>query len=286
MDTVTMNRRSMLRTVSFSALAVAAVPGVVPGLLFASEGRRIERIGVQLYTVRDLLAADPPGTLDAVAGMGYVEVETAGYAGLTPQAFAVTLKNAGLDAPSAHVPLTDIESAPERLLEAAAIVGHRYLVVPWLDPALRVSTDSYAQVAEVLNGFGEACAGQGIQLAYHNHDFEFAPFDDVVPYDLLLERCDPNLVKFELDLFWAAKAGADAAAYFRAWPGRFPLCHVKDMTAAGEMVAVGDGRIDFAALFDAGATGGLKHYFVEHDNPEEPLASIRRSFESVQAIRF
>jgi sugar phosphate isomerase/epimerase len=141
-------------------------------------------------------------------------------------------------------------------------------------------------VAEVLNGFGEACAAQGIRLAYHNHDFEFAPIGGVVPYDVLLERCDADLVKFEMDLFWAAKAGADTPAYFRAWPGRFPMCHVKDMTAAGEMVAVGDGRIDFAALFDAGATGGLEHYFVEHDNPEDPLASIRRSFESVEGIRF
>jgi len=282
MDTVTMNRRSLLGTFGLSALAVSALPG----LLLAAGSRRVERIGVQLYTVRDLLAADPPGTLEAVAKMGYVEVETAGYAGLTPQEFVELLKNAGLNAPSAHVPLTDIESAPERLLEAAASVGHRYLVVPWLDPALRGSTDGYARVADLMNGFGEACAGQGIQLGYHNHDFEFAPIDGVVPYDVLLERCDADLVKFEMDLFWAAKAGADTPAYFRAWPGRFPMCHVKDMTAAGEMVAVGDGRIDFAALFDAGATGGLEHYFVEHDNPEDPLASIRRSFESVEGIRF
>jgi sugar phosphate isomerase/epimerase len=282
MDTTMMNRRSMLRTAGYSALALSALPG----LLLAGGERRVERIGVQLYTVRDLLDADPAGTLDAVAGMGYVEVETAGYAGLTPADFAAALKNAGLAAPSAHIPLTDIESAPERLLEAAAIVGHRYLVVPWLAPELRESTDGYARVADVLNGFGATCAEHGIQLAYHNHDFEFAPIDGVVPYDLLLERCDAKLVKFEMDLFWAAKAGVDTAAYFRAWPGRFPLCHVKDMTENGDMVAVGDGRIDFAALFDAGAAGGLEHYFVEHDQPEDALASIRRSFETVEAIHF
>jgi len=282
MDTITMNRRNMLRTVGLSALAVSALPS----LLSAAGGRRVERIGVQLYTVRDVLAADPPGTLDAVASMGYVEVETAGYAGLTPQEFAAALRNAGLNAPSAHIPLTDVEAAPDRLLEAAAAVGHRYLVVPWLDPALRGSIDDYARVAEALNTFGEACADQGIQLGYHNHDFEFAPIDGVVPYDVLLERCDRNLVQFEMDLFWAAKAGADTVGYFHAWPGRFPMCHVKDMTAAGEMVAVGDGEIDFGALFDAGATGGLRHYFVEHDNPEDSLTSIRRSFEAVEAIRF
>ena len=282
MNDLRMNRRSLLRTVSYSALAVSGLPGIS----FAAGERRVERVGVQLYTVRDLMAADPAGTLDAVAGMGYVEVETAGYAGLTPADFAAALKNAGLAAPSAHIPLTDVESAPERLLEAAAVVGHRYLVVPWLAPELRETTDGYARVADVLNGFGATCAEQGIQLAYHNHDFEFAPIDGVVPYDLLLERCDAKLVKFEMDLFWAVKAGVDSAAYFHAWPGRFPMCHVKDMTEDGDMVAVGDGRIDFATLFDAGATGGLQHYFVEHDNPEEPLASIRRSFAAVEAIRF
>jgi sugar phosphate isomerase/epimerase len=282
MKTFAMSRRGLLQTIGFSALATSTLPG----LLLAGEGRRVDRIGLQLYTVRDLLAADPPGTLDAVAGLGYVEVETAGYAGLTPQEFSAALGNAGLAAPAAHVPLADIESAPDRLLEAAGIVGHRYLVVPWLDPARRATTESYVQVADVLNGFGEACAAQDVQLAYHNHDFEFEPIGGVVPFDLLLERCDANRVKFEMDLFWAAKAGADAAAYFRAWPGRFPLCHVKDMTAAGEMVAVGAGEIDFAALFDAGVAGGLEHYFVEHDNPADPLASVRRSFGAVEAIRF
>lgn len=282
MNTFTMNRRRMLGTLGLSTLAAS----IAPGLLLAGGQRRIERVGVQLYTVRDLMTEDPAGTLGAVAGMGYVEVETAGYAGLTPADFAAALKNAGLTAPSAHIPLTDVESAPERLLEAAAVVGHRYLVVPWLAPELRESTDSYARVADVLNGFGAACADHGIQLAYHNHDFEFVPIGGVVPYDLLLERCDPELVQFEMDLFWAVKAGVDSAAYFRAHPGRFPMCHVKDMTEGGEMVAVGDGRIDFAALFEAGVTGGLQHYFVEHDNPEDALVSIRRSFAAVEAIRF
>jgi len=184
------------------------------------------------------------------------------------------------------VPLTAVESEPDSLIGAAATLGHEYLVVPWLSEEQRDSLDKYRYLADMLNTFGEQCAAAGLQLAYHNHDFEFVPMDGVVPYDLLLERCDVNLVKFELDLFWATKAKADPVAYFDAWPGRFPLCHVKDMTAGGDMVAVGDGVIDFAALFRAGETGGLKHYFVEHDNPADALESIRISFAAVQAIRF
>jgi sugar phosphate isomerase/epimerase len=248
--------------------------------------RRIERVGLQLYTVRELLGKDVPGTLAAIAEAGYAEVETAGYAGMPAAAFAGVLNDAGLAAPSAHVPLDDIESRPEGLIEDAHVLGHRFLVLPWLSGDLRASLDSYRRVADTLNRFGEQCAAADIRVAYHNHDFEFAPLDGTVPYDLLIERCDPGLVGFELDLFWAARAGADAEAYFRASPGRFPLCHVKDMAANGDMVDVGDGTLDFAALFRAGETGGLEHYFVEHDNPSDPLGSIRRSIAAVRRIRY
>ncbi|MDJ0654597.1 MAG: sugar phosphate isomerase/epimerase [Xanthomonadales bacterium] len=255
------------------------------GCAVASE-RRVERIGVQLYTVRDLLSADVPGTLAAVAAAGYVEVETAGYADLSPAAFKQELAQAGLSAPSAHVPLDQIESSPQQLIEAAEQVGHRYLVLPWLTPQQRATFDIYPRIADVMNEFGASCQEAGIQLAYHNHDFEFVPMDGKVPFDFLLERCDRELVKFELDLYWAAKAGVDAVALFQASPGRYPLCHVKDMSADGAIVPVGDGTIDFASQFTAGVTGGLRHYFVEHDNPADPMASIRRSIGTVRKLRF
>jgi sugar phosphate isomerase/epimerase len=275
-----MTRREWL---AWSGAFVAA--GAV-GSLRASEGQKVARIGVQLYTLRSLMSTDVPGTLAAVAEAGFAEVETAGLAGLTPTRFGAALKDAGLQAPSAHVPLDAIESNPDELLELAEVLGHDYLVLPWLTEQQRSSLDQFRHIADVLNAFGEQCAGAGVQLAYHNHDFEFVAIDGRQPFDLLLERCDPELVKFEMDLFWAATAGVDASAYFRASPGRYPLCHVKDRTAAGEMVAVGDGDIDFVDHFRAGVTGGLQHYFVEHDNPADPLASISRSIATVRSIRF
>ena len=97
--------------------------------------------------------------------------------------------------------------------------------------------------------------------------------------DLLLNETDPALVEIELDLYWITYAGADPLAYFEQYPGRFPLCHVKDMTAGREMVAVGEGSIDFAQLFAHGDQAGLRHYIVEHDNPDAPLESIRTSYQ-------
>ena len=273
-----MDRRTLLGWIG-TAMGAALL---APQRTLASGERLVERIGLQLYTVREPLTKDVPGTLAAIAQAGYTEVETAGLAGLAPAQFAAELKKAGLSAPSAHVPLQMIEQQPSQLLELAAALGHRYLVLP--NPQQRATLADYQHVADVLNGFGAACAKQGIQLAYHNHDWEFAPIEGKVPYEVLLERCDKALVKFELDLYWATKAGADPAALLRAAPERFPLCHVKDMKPGGEMAAVGDGAIDFGALFAAGT--GLRHWFVEHDNPSDPLESIRRSAQTVRGIRF
>lgn len=271
-----MDRR---RTVAlFGSVAVLGLAGRSQG----SAARSVERVGLQLYTVRKLLARDVSGTLAAVAAAGYAEVETAGYANLPPAKFAAALKSAGLEAPSAHLRLQDLD-APGAL-ESAALLGHRHLVIPVPDFRASGSIEDYRALADRLNAAGARCAGAGIQLAYHNHDFEFAARDGVRPFDVLLARCDPGLVKFELDLYWATKAGADPAALLRSAPQRFPLCHVKDMRPGGGMATVGDGTIDFPALFAAGT--GLRHFFVEHDDPADPLDCIRRGIAAVKALRY
>ncbi len=112
---------------------------------------------------------------------------------------------------------------------------------------------------------GESCREAGLRFGYHNHDFEFETIDGQIPFDVLLDETDPGLVDFELDLFWITKGGEDPLRYFERYPGRFTLCHVKDMAAGGEMVDVGAGGIDFAAIFARAEQAGLKHFFVEHD---------------------
>ncbi len=274
---MTLPRRSLLQL-----LGAAGATLLAPGL-HAGSDRRVERVGLQLYTVRSLMAEGVAATLDAVAAAGYVEVETAGTGDLDAPGFARAVRDAGLTAPAAHVPLELMREQPDELLSAAEIIGYRFLVAPWLAPELR-TVSGYGQAIDTLNVFGERCARAGVQLCYHNHDFEFQPLGGELPFDRMLRECDRELVRFELDLFWAAHAGVDAGAYLRADPARFPLCHVKDRNAAGEMVDVGEGSIDFPALFAAGT--GFEHYFVEHDRPADPLASVRRSIEALRKMRF
>ncbi len=243
----------------------------------------MQRIGVQLYTVREEMARDAAATLAAVAEAGYTEVETAGTGNLDAAQFVQALADNGLTAPSAHVPVHLLEQDPDGLLAAAETIGYRYLVVPWIPPEMRTLA-GYRKLAVLLNRFGETSARSGVQTCYHNHDFEFAAVDGVLPMQYLLDACDPRLVRFELDLYWATHAGADVQGMLAAQPERFPLCHVKDRAANGDMVDVGDGEIDFPALFAAGS--GLAHYFVEHDQPKDPLQSVRRSAAALKALRF
>ena len=271
------SRREALKWLGLSGAVFGSAP------LLAASGHPLGNIGLQLYTVRDQMAQDVERTLAAVAMAGYSEVETAGTGNLSADQFATALGKYGLSAPAAHIPITAIEQQPEQLLQTAQTIGYRYLVVPWLPQQLR-NHDGYARTAQTMNRFGRQCAAQGIQLAYHNHDFEFERLGEQTAFDFLLTNCDRDLVKFELDLFWAAHAGVDAAQILSDDPQRFPLCHVKDRNAAGEMVDVGAGEIDFAGLFKAGT--GLQHYFVEHDRPADSLASIKASIAALKMVRY
>ena len=262
-----------------------------PGLESADAGRGalnppLDRIGLQLYTVRSLMAEDVAGTLDAVAAIGYDEVEFAGYFGHDPAEIRGWLDAAGLSAPASHALMEHLTGAGlEASIEKAGVVGHRWLVLPWIGEEMR-TPDGYRQLAEMLNSAGAAAAPAGVRVAYHNHAFEFDALDEdgVTGYGLLLEHLDPALVDLEIDFHWSAVGGADSAALLREHPGRFPLCHVKDLTADGRMVDVGAGDIDWAALFALSDTAGLRHYFVEHDNPGDPMASIEASYRYLSAI--
>ncbi|MEZ4455844.1 MAG: sugar phosphate isomerase/epimerase [Gemmatimonadales bacterium] len=273
-----MRRRDFLLT-SLAGLAI-------PGLRQAGRFDRIERLGIQLYTVRELFRADPEGTLRALADAGYREVEFAGYVGRTPAQVRRMLDAAGLEAPSAHIDLDAIEKQWEGTLAAAREIGHRYLVLAWIPAANRASLATYRAVGALLNRAGEAAARHGIRVAYHNHDFEFAPLDGGVGYDALIASLDPALVSLELDLYWMTKAGRQPLDYFARLPGRFPMVHVKDMGPKGEMRDVGAGTIDFAAIFRQREQAGIKHFFVEHDEPGDALASARASAKYLTALRF
>ena len=240
----------------------------------------LDRIGLQLYTVRSLMAEDVAGTLDAVAAIGYDEVEFAGYFGHAPAQVREWLDAAGLTSPAAHVGLEDLTGTGlEASIETASALGQRWLVLPYMSEDMRTA-DGYRALADLLNTAGETAAQANLRVAYHNHAFEFETVDDdgTTGYSLLLEHLDPAVADLEIDFHWSAVGGADSAALLRDNPGRFSLCHIKDLTADGRMADVGAGEIDWAGLFALSPTAGLRHFFVEHDRPGDPLASVEASY--------
>jgi sugar phosphate isomerase/epimerase len=294
-----MKRRKFIET----SLATAALTAL-PSRTVASE-HRIEKIGVQLYTVRDAIKADFAGTLEKIAAIGYKEVELAGYFDHPAKEIRAMLDKAGLTAPSAHLSLDVLQTSLPETIESAHIMGHKFLVCPSLNEKLRSEPDGYKKVGAEFNKIGEATKKAGIQFAYHNHVFEFQPgTDGKLPYDVLLESSDSQLVKMEMDLCWFTLGGQDPVAYFNKYPGRFPLVHVKDLKkvpklAPGQksdelthlaekeyMTEVGSGVIDWKRIFASGEKAGIEHYFVEHDSPKDPFASLTASYKYLAALRF
>ncbi|GGB11335.1 sugar phosphate isomerase/epimerase family protein [Puia dinghuensis] len=290
-------RRSFLKTSALYSAGILAAPAL-PSFLTAAG----PVIGLQLYTVRDQMAADPNGTLAKVAQIGYNSLEGATYNngiekfyGMDPNTFAGVLKNNGLIMRSCHYRLgEDSQGATltngeyngtilhdwDKAVEDAHTLGLHYMVCAWLSPKERLGLDHYKKMANDFNVAGEKCQKAGIQFCYHNHDFEFDAQGGKYPYDVLLEDTDPKLVKMEMDLYWVSKAGHDPVQLFDAHPGRFPLWHLKDMDATPQhsFTEVGNGTIDFKKIFANKAKSGMKYFFVEQDRcPGSPFDSITKS---------
>lgn len=273
-----MDRRSFV--LAAAALAVGCTPKAEPVATAMTESAPL---GIQLYTVRDLMAEDVAATLDFVAASGYREVEFAGYYDHTPEQMRSLLEAAGLRAPSAHIGYGNFLEDTSKVIDHAAAMGHKYIVVPYLDETQR-TLDDYRRHCENFNRWGEACADAGMQFAYHNHDFEFQLTEDALPYDLLLAETDPKLVAMELDLAWARKGNADMLAYFTAWPGRFVAFHIKDMNAEGNEADIGTGDVDFETIFRHAKAAGVKHGFVERDHPADVHYSVKHNFDAIAPL--
>jgi sugar phosphate isomerase/epimerase len=240
-------------------------------------------VGLQLYTVRDAMAADVPGTLKKLSDLGYKNLELAGYAdgkfyNIAPAEFKKMVNDLGMDVVSSH---TNVEAAgitldtAKAMADAHAALGVKYCVQPWIEEKDR-NIEWYKKSIAEWNKVGKVMKEVGIQFGYHNHNFEFKNVDGVVPYfDIFLPEMDPQYITMELDLFWANKAGQDPIAMFQKYPGRFQLLHFKDMAhkqdpffdvIKDDITTVGSGVIDFKAILAAKETAGMKYLFVEDDN--------------------
>ena len=291
-----MNRRTFLET----AGTVAAATLLTSRMGWAAGDHKIDKVGVQLYSVRDQMKADFDGTIAKVAQIGYKEVEFAGYFDHTGQQVRAACEKNGLSPISTHVQYDELDDKFPSVVETSKTIGLKYIVCPWIPEELRKSPDIWKKAAEKFNRCGELSKKAGMQFAYHNHWFEFLPVDGKLPYDQLLKECDANLVKMEMDLCWITAAGGDPLKYFNQYPGRFPLVHVKDLkklpevsTGGGQdfgdhadLTSVGDGIIDWKKIFAQSDKAGIKHYIVEHDRPKDPFDSITKSYQYLSTLRW
>ena len=306
-----MTRRDVLWTAAAGTLTLLGTKGTA----FPAAPKAI---GAQLYTVRDLIGKDPEGTLKAIAGIGYTEVEAirASLDRVAPAARAarLTVVSLHVDSPivtgnwgawreaAKHFPMA---LPPEgydlaRSIEDAKAAGARYFVLPYLLPTERQGTaEYYSRLAGTLNRAGEQIRKAGLQLCYHNHGFEFeALTDGRRPLDVLMKAADPALVKLELDVFWVAVAGADPVAVIKQYSNRIALLHLKDASKAApretqesrvppsSFAEVGSGTLHMPAILDAAAAAGVEHYFVEQDHTAgDPIDSLRKSYAYLRSLK-
>lgn len=259
--------------------------------------------GLALYTVRDAMGEDPKATLKAVADAGYTHIEAAGYAdgkyyGMLPAEFKALTEELNLKLISTHQSSVTLDNADTEMADAKA-AGFEYFVVP-IPPMGHFKYDNATgtmsmtsgakNLAEILDALGEKAKAAGLQLLYHNHDFEFKKDEEgIIPIDYLLENCNPDLVNFQMDLFWVTKAQADPLSYFQKYPGRFKMWHVKDMTEDGKFAPVGKGTIDFAPILAQKEQSGMLYYLVEQDKTFDdlaPLDAIKISHEGLSKFGF
>ena len=260
------------------------------------------KLGLQLFTMRAAMRTDVPGTLKRVAAMGYEEYETYGfdaegmrYYGMPATAFAQLLRDQNLTTPSGHYDLNrfvsssvdDLKRYVDRCIEGARVLRQDYITWPFVDEGFR-TIENFKVVAERLNLAGQQIKKAGLQLAYHNHDFEFVEQNGQIGYDVILKETDPALVKLQIDLYWIAHGSKlSPHEWFKKQPGRFVMWHVKDMhRTSRDYTEVGNGTIDFTRIWPDASLAGLKHFFVEQGGnfTHDPFRSVADSAEYVKRV--
>lgn len=239
---------------------------------------------MHLYTVRDILAADPLGTLGALAEIGYRCVGVSSFPRPASEIRDLCAEFV-LEPVVLHVGHGDIVGDWAATLAAAKTIGVGWLALSSF-PAEMYTVEGMRLGARQLNEAGAAARELGMGVLHHNHDLEFRVVDGQVLYEILLRETDPNAVGFELDIGWASRAGADSRQLFAANPDRFPVLHVKDHDRAGDWTDVGSGVVDFAHIFDTARHGGVRYWLVERDDQPAPLDTARNSAGFLDRVRF
>ena len=267
-------------------------------------------VAIQLYSLRGNAGEDFRGTLEAVRQMGYDGVEFAGLFGNTPEAVRTMCEEIGLVPISAHVPLADLIADPEKALNDYKTIGCEYVVVPYLDAKYRENKETFMDAVRLIASVGEAAEKVGIQLLYHNHDFEFVKYDGTYMLDLLYETVPSKYLGTELDTCWVNVGGEEPAAYVRKYTGRAPVVHLKDFfgeksddmyeligikptapkrPSGFEFRPVGSGLQNIPEILAATVDAGAKWVVVEQDNPSmglTPMECAKKSREYLRTVGY
>jgi sugar phosphate isomerase/epimerase len=277
-----MHRRTFVKTMGAAAAGVMASPRIGLG------ARRLDRVGLELYSVRKAMRADPERTLAAVRAIGYTDVEllwSFNNFGRTPKQVRSTLDQLGLRAPSAHMSPVQILIGWERALTTAKLLGHEYLIVPSLPGDTALTLDDWREWADHFNTAGAAARSAGIWLAFHNEPDHMKPIDGVVPYDMFVERLDPKVVRLQFDIGNMVMGGGDPMRYLQKYRDRYWTFHIKDVVADHSSdTELGTGVVPLKTLLAAIPNLASKPSYVEQEQPADELASARRNFEFLHSL--
>lgn len=290
------SRRDFLKTTTLAAAGAAIMPRIPLSI------PTVQHLGIQLWSVREDMKNDTAGTVKALAKMGYKEVEGFGYSdgkmfGLPIKEFIKLLKDNGITMPSSHVMFDSkaydagtksLTDAAKKSIDDAAAVGQQYIVCPYMADPDRLIIDKMVPVYQAAAEYAQKA---GVRFGYHNHDFEFEKKgpDGRLIIEWLLHEIDPKLMTLEMDIYWVKFAKYNPLDWFKIYPGRWELCHAKDMAATDkrESIEVGDGVIDFNEIFRQSKTAGLKYYIVELENyVTTPIQGAERSIRGFNKLNF
>lgn len=280
--------------------ALAATGGILlPSLLSCNIPSTEKSVGIQLYTLKDIILKDVKGTLQQVANIGFKDLEAYSYSdgkalGLPYQDFISMVNGMGMKVVSGHYSTGQAFPAMkgtlvndwERAVEDAQKAGQKYMIIAWLHPDERKTLDDYKRVGQLMNKANEVCKKAGVSLGYHNHEFEFVKLEDQVPYDVLVKELDPSVV-LELDMYWTTFAEVNALELFKKHAGRIHLWHVKDMDKVDRKLQtdVGSGSIDYKSVFAAAQQSGMKHFFLEQEYFTRPqIEAISLGYNHLKTI--
>ena len=317
----------MLRRQFIKNASILSATSLLPMNDLTENMKGVKKIGVQLFSLPRMLEKNFRGTIQMLSQMGYKEVELygpytfsaksaqerwsalkpmlgfggSGYFGQSAQMVKAVFKEFHMSAPSIHTDLDTLQNNMAQLGEAAHILGHEYVVLPSIPDEKRQTLDDYKKMADAFNKIGEEAKKVGVKFGYHNHGYGIKEMNGKVPLQIILDNTDPNLVFFEMDIYWTAAAGADPVAYLEKYPNRYKMLHIKDMKVKKQfsgdggdaqqwmtlfpyMTTAGSGVLDIKAIIEKGKKVGVKHFFVEQDMVADPQIALKKSIDYLKSL--